>query len=522
MNNRIYRLLRSNKEQGPFTADELIQKGLKPFDLIWVDGRSAAWSYPGEIKEFKTFVPDTQQRDVSVMVKQESRISSAVQAAVAVNENLKQVATKKEKPRYKVSAAWSKIQTITTPAYNNVMVAEPKKSSANKLVEATGAQINSKSLSWQEAWQDWEKEKSTVPVKPQVVNLPKPVTKKLSAEPVLEKKFEQSLDTITDRYIDNLIAQKKKSKGFSFGKSSEFIVPSLALIIIFSVGYWLLHNDKIASALSVPTSTQQQPATNQSTPSNSNTVSNNNNNNQPETSTQNVVASQPVENNNIVKPEATDKKILHAVSTMKSSSAATTNPVTDSGTSNTNAVNASNTNVAKTNSATTDKQFDPSVINNVPNSSVYNDQSGANNGDLNAAEARPVRRRTNAGDDATTNTSTNNASTSSTNKTTTDTKSKSVINYVSVPQYVQMDGNGSGNLKIQNNSDLDLDLVVVDVQYYDASGRYRKGETLYLHNLKAGKTVNVKTSKDANSMYATSKVSVVSSEANGIYAVGDN
>ena len=57
MSIRIYHLLRNNKEQGPFTAEELIQQKLKPYDLIWIDGRSAAWSYPGELPEFRTHVP---------------------------------------------------------------------------------------------------------------------------------------------------------------------------------------------------------------------------------------------------------------------------------------------------------------------------------------------------------------------------------------------------------------------------------------------------------------------------------
>jgi hypothetical protein len=82
--------------------------------------------------------------------------------------------------------------------------------------------------------------------------------------------------------------------------------------------------------------------------------------------------------------------------------------------------------------------------------------------------------------------------------------------------------NGSGSVKIENVSDVDLDLVVVDVQYYDASSRFRKGETLYLHNLRARKSVVVKTPRDMNSQYAISKVSLVSSDAKGVYIVGDN
>jgi hypothetical protein len=52
-----YLLLRDNKETGPLTYEEILQMGLKAYDLIWVDGRSAAWRYPGELPEFKDFAP---------------------------------------------------------------------------------------------------------------------------------------------------------------------------------------------------------------------------------------------------------------------------------------------------------------------------------------------------------------------------------------------------------------------------------------------------------------------------------
>ena len=53
---RIYRILRNNKEQGPFSLEELVQLSLKPYDLIWVDGRSAGWRYPTEIEVLKPYV----------------------------------------------------------------------------------------------------------------------------------------------------------------------------------------------------------------------------------------------------------------------------------------------------------------------------------------------------------------------------------------------------------------------------------------------------------------------------------
>ncbi|HVY74843.1 MAG TPA: hypothetical protein VG890_08445 [Puia sp.] len=52
-----YLLLRNNKESGPYSIDEIKQLSLKSYDLVWVEGKSAAWRYPGEIPEFSTFAP---------------------------------------------------------------------------------------------------------------------------------------------------------------------------------------------------------------------------------------------------------------------------------------------------------------------------------------------------------------------------------------------------------------------------------------------------------------------------------
>jgi hypothetical protein len=525
MNSKIYRLLRNNKEQGPFSSEELIAKGLKPYDLIWADGRSAAWSYPGEMTEFKNYVPAPEDyRNNLIVTKQENiaRVSNAVQAAVAVNDNIIQAAIK-QKPRYKVSAAWSKIQTVTTPSYSDVMVAEPKKVSSAKIINTPKTQtVNAKSLSWEQAWRDWENEKKTVTaVKPEpVLKVPPPAKKSINevarTAPVLEKKFEQSLDTITDKYIDNLLLQKKRSRGFSLGKSSEFILPSIALIVIFSIGYWLMHDNKTASAVISAPAKQTVAASNNEQPANNmNSVAVNDNKN---TATQ---IQQSSENNTAISDESI-KAVKEKTPEHYSTNTKLISPVKTNNSSKSTAniknvqTNSSDINLKKTTTSNS-KQFDPSVINNIPADKSYNDPAANNNGDLNAAENRPVRRRTNSAD-VTNNQSTTTADNAGITKT---TKPKSGLNYVSVPEYVTMN-NGNGSIKIQNTSDVDLDLVVVDVQYYDGSSRFRKGETLYLHNLRAGKTVTVKTPRDINSAYATSKVSLVSSDANGVYAVGDN
>lgn len=57
-----YLLLRDNKQSGPFTMDEIKVMGLKKYDLIWIDGKSAAWRYPCEVDEFKSFAPQVDEQ----------------------------------------------------------------------------------------------------------------------------------------------------------------------------------------------------------------------------------------------------------------------------------------------------------------------------------------------------------------------------------------------------------------------------------------------------------------------------
>lgn len=58
---KVYLLLRSNKKSGPYSLEEIVQLNLKPFDLVWVEGRSAAWQYPFEVPALKPYVPETPQ-----------------------------------------------------------------------------------------------------------------------------------------------------------------------------------------------------------------------------------------------------------------------------------------------------------------------------------------------------------------------------------------------------------------------------------------------------------------------------
>lgn len=52
-----YRLLRDNKETGPYGWQELVDLGLKAHDLVWAEEKSASWKYPAEIEELRNYAP---------------------------------------------------------------------------------------------------------------------------------------------------------------------------------------------------------------------------------------------------------------------------------------------------------------------------------------------------------------------------------------------------------------------------------------------------------------------------------
>jgi len=82
-----YLLLRDNKQTGPYTAQELQEKGLKPYDLVWLEGRSAAWRYPGEIDELKSFAPGVEEQPYDRFYKKQDSQQSTEQPAKVVEES---------------------------------------------------------------------------------------------------------------------------------------------------------------------------------------------------------------------------------------------------------------------------------------------------------------------------------------------------------------------------------------------------------------------------------------------------
>lgn len=75
---KAYLLLRNNQQTGPYSREEILQLQLRPFDLVWVEGESAAWQYPGEIKSLQDEIPSTLQTgSPSVTAKPKDGVTSS-------------------------------------------------------------------------------------------------------------------------------------------------------------------------------------------------------------------------------------------------------------------------------------------------------------------------------------------------------------------------------------------------------------------------------------------------------------
>ncbi|MDP4131003.1 MAG: hypothetical protein Q8939_12650 [Bacteroidota bacterium] len=82
-----YLLLRNNKESGPFTMDEIRRMSLKAYDLVWVEGKSAAWRYPGEIPEFTSFAPQIPEQPFDRFYKKTPSATSSAENKTKTTES---------------------------------------------------------------------------------------------------------------------------------------------------------------------------------------------------------------------------------------------------------------------------------------------------------------------------------------------------------------------------------------------------------------------------------------------------
>ncbi len=192
-----YRLLRSNREIGPYSLEEIISLGLKPYDLIWVDGKSAAWRYPSEIAELKPYAPIVEEQPYDRFFKRPVPVQ---------DENL---FLRKKATSQQVETPVVEPEPVSTKAtektHSPIVVVMPKKDNTRVTVIKPFIKTDVQETDLRVEKESLEEKSDITPVKPLVA------TEETISEPVvMETKMERSLEEIKDMYLKTLIDRKEK------------------------------------------------------------------------------------------------------------------------------------------------------------------------------------------------------------------------------------------------------------------------------------------------------------------------
>lgn len=111
-----FRILRNNKESGPLSLEELLKLSLQPYDLIWVEGKSAAWSYPSEIDLLKPYLNPEEEEETMQLIHPASENLRTVSSQI-INTSLPHAENEEgmtaEKLEEKAERIYRRIQAYT-------------------------------------------------------------------------------------------------------------------------------------------------------------------------------------------------------------------------------------------------------------------------------------------------------------------------------------------------------------------------------------------------------------------------
>lgn len=235
-----YLLLRNNKESGPYSLEQLVELGLKAYDLVWVNGKSAAWRYPGEVEELKAFAPAVEEQPYDRFFKKPSE--------------QKETQPKKEEPApvqqkdNKYIPAKSVFVTLpggqkkaVQPAQQPVKDPQPSYDAYRKYQPVTEEQKNG---------QEAQEPAQTITIKENPV--------------AAEVKYSQPLDEIKERYVKTLLDRKQRiaSKAIVLNWAKKAAVV-LAIVAVGVVIGFAMKGDKGNEKLAVNTEKATMPVTNE-------------------------------------------------------------------------------------------------------------------------------------------------------------------------------------------------------------------------------------------------------------------
>lgn len=190
-----YRLLRSNREMGPYSLEEIIALGLKPYDLIWVDGKSAAWRYPSEIVELKPYSPIVEEQPYDRFFKR----------PVPVTESKQSLEKKPVEEKTGIAVLDEEQATPKDRTQSPIVVVMPKKDHTRVTIIKPFEPVREKEKIAEPLQKKAEIKPETTPV------IPLEIKEEASSGLVeMETKMERSLDEIKDMYVKTLLQRKEK------------------------------------------------------------------------------------------------------------------------------------------------------------------------------------------------------------------------------------------------------------------------------------------------------------------------
>ena len=211
---KVYLLLRNNKQLGPFTLDELLQHQLKPFDLVWVEGKSAGWRYPSEVEAIKPFLSEDQ-------IAKEPEKKNVQEASLTIEENPiaeKQIQVTAAVPH---TAAKSKKIYIRLPTGNIIPTQKP--------VADLASQLEAKAEALYQRAQAFASGRKT--------NSPEEETD-------IDTKYSRSLDDIKQEYSAWLYQKKRAGNGLRRKHYLGILALGLGGLLIWGGMRWFGSNDQ--------------------------------------------------------------------------------------------------------------------------------------------------------------------------------------------------------------------------------------------------------------------------------------
>ena len=241
-----YLLLRNNKQSGPYSLQQLVNLGLKPYDLVWLEGRSAAWRYPSEVDGLKAYAPateeqpfdrfykkpeeKTQEKPVEKQVpqqqstpKEETYVLKSEERAIGKQPEIQIEPQQEVVPKVETYVLPAENKTVTTSRKVFVAMPEnhvPKRQTQpvfvktppieekpviveEKVIESKPVYTRNETIAREQTITRNE------PIVPVVKEKPIPVKKE---EPILDEKYSESLDDIKKRYTETYLNRKNRSK----------------------------------------------------------------------------------------------------------------------------------------------------------------------------------------------------------------------------------------------------------------------------------------------------------------------